>query len=98
MTDQESTIAVLKKIFTGLPRLDGARCVGKYKLFDARGVDEEPDVARQRHEHAVALCRRCPALDDCRTFTATERDVGQVRAGQLPKPAQRVGRPKRVAE
>lgn len=94
--DPEATIALLSKIFAGLPKLSGAQCVGQWELFDARGEDEDADAARQRHAKAVALCHRCPALTACEAFTAGERDVGQVRAGRLPTPPQR-GRPKKAS-
>ncbi|MGB3699312.1 MAG: WhiB family transcriptional regulator [Gordonia sp. (in: high G+C Gram-positive bacteria)] len=94
--DPGATIELLKKVFFDLPKLDGARCVGRHALFDPRGVDEEPEAARQRHEQAVELCRRCPVIEQCATFTSSERDVGQVRAGRMPRPAQRVGRPRRT--
>jgi hypothetical protein len=42
----------------GIPRLPGARCVGKSDLFDATDC---PELA----EAALNLCRGCPALAGC---------------------------------
>lgn len=95
--DPEATVALLSKVFAGLPKMDGAQCVGRHELFDPRGKDEDADAARQRHTEAVALCRRCPALADCADFTATERDVGQVRAGRIPENPRPAGRPRNSA-
>lgn len=94
--DPTATIDLLKRILTGLPKLEGARCVGHHELFDARAADEDQDEAVKRHMTAVSLCHRCPVIDVCAAFTASERDVGQVRAGRMPRPAQRVGRPRRA--
>ncbi|MBY4570383.1 hypothetical protein ACN95_10175 [Gordonia sihwensis] len=90
--DPTATIDLLKRILTGLPKLEGARCVGHHELFDARGADEDRDEAVKRHMTAVSLCHRCPVIDACAAFTAGERDIGQVRAGQIP--ISRVGRPR----
>ncbi len=50
----------------GVPRLDGANCLGLWSLFD----EPEPGDTdgRDANRAAVELCRTCPALDDCRTW------------------------------
>ena len=50
---------------TGIPSLPGARCIGKWDLFDVREERENPTIVRDRHEKALGLCRLCPALADC---------------------------------
>lgn len=77
------------------PALPGARCRGKHHLFDQAGEREDHEVAAERHQQALGLCRLCPSLAGCTTwFTslpASRRPKGVV-AGQLntPKPP---GRP-----
>lgn len=93
--DPTATIDLLKKILTDLPKLDGALCIGEHELFDAHHPDEDPSRARKRHERAAALCHRCPVIDACDTFTAGERDIGQVRAGHQPDRYGTPGRPSR---
>ncbi|MBN7304337.1 hypothetical protein IUQ79_20790 [Mycobacteroides abscessus subsp. bolletii] len=44
----------------GVPTLRGALCHGRHELFDA--VDDT--------DEAIALCRRCPALEACATWLA----------------------------
>lgn len=92
--DPGATIKLLQRILTDVPKLEGP-CRGRHELFDARGADEPVATARRRHQQAVDLCRRCPALDACAAFTAGERDFGMVRAGQMPLQPVR-GRPKRA--
>lgn len=50
---------------TAIPALPGARCRGRWDLFDPREDREDPTVVRDRHEQALGLCRCCPALADC---------------------------------
>jgi hypothetical protein len=51
------TAAALAKVFT-TPQLPGARCVGRWEMFDPDGDDDQ-------HQQAMALCRNCPALTRC---------------------------------
>lgn len=41
----------------GFPKLDGARCVGRWALFDSTDPLDAED--------AISICRRCEALPDC---------------------------------
>lgn len=81
------------------PSLPGARCRGKPHLFDAAGTHEPAATVAQRHQQALGLCDRCPALEPCRQWLdglpKGRRPEGVV-AGIVnhPKP---VGRPKRSA-
>lgn len=82
----------------GIPRLEGARCRGRWELFDPQGCGEsEPEVA-ERHNYAAALCMRCPALEHCRTWLESlppeERPEGVI-AGVVPVFKKR--RPRREA-
>lgn len=53
-----STLDELFGALKGVPRLEGARCVGRSELFDE--VDDPESV-----EYAVHICRGCPALAAC---------------------------------
>ena len=55
----------------GAPSLPGAKCRNRHHLFDERGPDEPEDVAEQRHQQALGLCRICPALASCETWYLT---------------------------
>ena len=83
--EQGGVIGLLQQIFTDLPKLTGAACIGQHQLFDERGPGESTEAATERHARAIALCQQCPALDACAAFAATEKDAGQVRAGILPR-------------
>ena len=60
-----------------IPRLDGAACAGRPRLFDERDTSAEPPepehAARERHREALAICQRCPALEQCRAWVASLR-------------------------
>ena len=56
MNDVESLFGALASV----PRLEGARCVGLWELFDSL---EDHDV-----REAVTICEHCPALKPCRTW------------------------------
>lgn len=45
----------------GFPNLDGARCIGRWYVFDET---DDPDVV----EYAVHQCLGCPALTACREW------------------------------
>ena len=78
----------LLSALVGAPALPGARCRHKSHLFDERAADEAPEVAEQRHEQAVGLCRGCAALASCqRWYDALPRGKrpSGVVAGRAPK-------------
>jgi Transcription factor WhiB len=47
----------------GVPRLPGAACCGRWKLFDS---DDQADIAA-----ATEICSRCPALSLCTEWVAS---------------------------
>lgn len=73
----------------GAPALPGARCRHRSHLFDERGGDEPEDVAEQRHQQALGLCKVCPALAGCSEWfdalPARKRPTGVV-AGIVNSP------------
>lgn len=79
-------MAVLLAILRGLPRLDGAACVGRADLFDPAVEDEHPDAVSYRHLAAQKVCRyACPVLAECQQWAETEKSHGSVLAGLIPK-------------
>lgn len=52
----------------GAPALPGARCRHRGALFDAAERGEDPKAVRARHNQALGLCQRCPALDGCKQW------------------------------
>ncbi len=88
-------IALLTAMLAGLPNLRDAACSGSPGLFDGRDADEDVADARYRHEAAVQLCRRCPALAACRQWADTQPDqIQTVIGGRVPAGA---GRPRKDA-
>lgn len=81
MSDWDS----LAGIFTGIPELPGAACVGRSDLFDPRGDYEPAERARQRHDVAVQICAACPALRPCKAWAGTldNRRIRGVVAGYI---------------
>ncbi|WP_231384340.1 hypothetical protein [Mycobacterium sp. UM_WGJ] len=69
-TSGDPVVEVLAAVLAGAPSLPGARCRNRSHLFDERGVDEPPEVAEQRHQQAIGLCRVCPALASCQQWYA----------------------------
>lgn len=61
---KDGVIGLLGEALKAVPRLDGARCRGQARLFDA--LDLQDRVA------AIALCRRCDALTACQEWAAAE--------------------------
>ena len=55
----------------GAPSLPGARCRGRWHLFDEAAQGEPTEVVEQRHAQALGLCRICPALASCETWYAS---------------------------
>lgn len=47
----------------GVPRLEGARCLGRWEIFDLRDLDD-PDRA-EIEAAALAICSSCPARRQC---------------------------------
>ena len=45
--------------------LPGARCRGRHTLFDPPAPGEDFDTVTARHDQALGLCSRCPALTRC---------------------------------
>lgn len=74
----------------GVPRLDGARCVGRATLFDPQRDRENWRAAAERHQAAQAICRDCPALARCRDWLdglpKSDRPPGVVAAQLLDTP------------
>lgn len=83
----EPWVEALAAVLAGAPSLPGAECRNRSHLFDERGLDESEDVAEQRHQQALGLCRICPALASCEAWCATlpprKRPAGVV-AGRPP--------------
>jgi WhiB family transcriptional regulator, redox-sensing transcriptional regulator len=51
--------ALAEAILWRLPKLDGARCLGRYELFDGGGRNAETTHT------AISICHACPALPQC---------------------------------
>lgn len=90
--------------FGEIPLLPGARCRGRWELFDAtitghRGGDGS-DLEYARNA-ALQLCTGCPALDPCRdwlaSLPASQRPLG-VTAGQLKTDGATGGLKVRIAQ
>jgi len=76
-----------------IPRLPGAKCVGRYDLFDSTKPD---DVTA-----AIELCSFCPALAACAAWVDSlppkRRPVG-VTAGRVHRPPPEPSRQRRRAK
>lgn len=74
------------------PALRGARCRGRAHLFDGGPAGEDDVIRAARIDQALGLCRRCPALADCRrwhdSLPVSRRPVGVV-AGRVNTTADR---------
>ena len=72
---------VLLESMQGIPRLAGARCVGKWHAFDNT---DDPDTI----EYCINICTTCPALGECRAWLQglplNKRPTGVVAATLLP--------------
>lgn len=86
-------IALLARILTDTPRLEGAACIEWPGLHDPAHDGEPQAETSLRHEYAVAVCRGCPALFECNEWALTEPTSTGVLAGRIPTPARRRGRP-----
>lgn len=91
--DLAASVRLLTKVLAGVPRLPGAACTGLEAAFDAAHPNEDATEVEYRHQTAVNICTRCPALDACREWIARthsrDRPAG-VLAAQHPRPP---GRP-----
>lgn len=69
------------------PKLPGALCRNRARLFDEAEAGEDPEAVVERHERAAAMCRLCPVLGPCNEWAASlparERPPG-VLAGAIP--------------
>ena len=52
------------------PRLTGALCIGRGRLFDDRRHKEPAAARAERHDAARRLCARCPAAPECADLAA----------------------------
>jgi hypothetical protein len=79
------------------PCLPGARCRGKYHLFDAAAPGEDTDTVAAIHAQALSLCQRCPSLARCKdwfdSLPPKKRPHGVV-AGRVNNP--QPGRPRKA--
>ena len=62
------SVAELLAELAGAPRLAEAACRGHAWAYDPPAANEDRDDVRDRHRLAVAVCRGCPALADCRRW------------------------------
>lgn len=74
-------------------RRDAACSLSPDPQFWDDKIDDEPAEYRTfRHEHAKAICRRCPVAFQCATSVDMQWDEG-IRAGQLLPPKKNAARP-----
>lgn len=77
--------SVLGDVIT-TPQLPGARCLGRWALFDPADGDDDHQVVERLHAEAITLCRQCPALTQCtnwfHSLPPTKRPSGVV-AGHI---------------
>lgn len=70
-------VELVAAVLADAPKLDGALCATK------RGHFIEAETGnRVRVEQCISICRRCPALEACRVWAATQRDLVGVVAGR----------------
>lgn len=71
------------------PSLPGARCRGRWELFDPAEPGTHADEAEYAEEAALRLCDQCPSLVRCRAWfeslPKSRRPLGVV-AGVVNKP------------
>lgn len=73
---------LLVSVLSGLPRLDGAACSGRWSLFEPQRDNEPRGDVIERHDAAEILCAACPALTACRDWAEDEPHDGSVVAGR----------------
>lgn len=71
-------VGLLAVVLTGVPRLDGAACVGVRGRFH-----EAERGSRIRIAECIAVCRRCPAKAECGRWADSEPDLVGVVAGEF---------------
>lgn len=80
----------------GSTALPGARCRGRWALFDPPEHGDNPAVTEQRHQQAIGLCQRCTALASCTewfdSLPKAKRPAGVI-AGRVRKPHRPKGTP-----
>ncbi|MEZ0339787.1 WhiB family transcriptional regulator [Mycobacterium sp. pV006] len=75
---EAGTVGLLAELLRDTPRLHGALCATK------RGHFIEAETGnRVRVEQCISICRRCPALEACRVWAATQPGLVGVVAGKL---------------
>ncbi|OBY30053.1 WhiB family transcriptional regulator [Mycolicibacter kumamotonensis] len=75
---EPGVVGLLAAVLTGVPRLDGAACIGaRGRFYEA----ETGNVVRVRE--CVSVCGRCPALAECREWAAGQRNLVGVVAGKF---------------
>ena len=52
-----------------------AACKGQTNLFFPRRA-ERPEARERRETRALALCRRCPVLEQCQSFARERHEYG----------------------
>ena len=67
------------------------------RLWDADLYGESREDRAWRHEHAKAICRTCPVLEQCRAAIDWTRDDG-IRAGELIPVRKHATRPGRLRD
>lgn len=80
---------LLLNVLSGVPRLDGALCIGRADLFDPKAEHEDRLTVAERHDRARAVCAGCPALDACTEWAQDQPLDGQVLAGTVMRPGRR---------
>lgn len=89
-------LPLLAEVLEGTADLSGAACAGRPELFDEAGPDEDVQTVRYRHQAAARICARCPALDRCRRWAESQKDLGgMVVAGRAPRLQGRQPQPKK---
>lgn len=61
--------------------LDGAPCVGQGHLFFAPNNGETSTARRDRVAAAIAVCRTCPLIEQCRTGARQRGEANGIWAG-----------------
>jgi hypothetical protein len=60
----------------GVPDLGGARCRGRWAIWDET---EDPEIV----QYAINQCEACSALVDCKAYAATQKRLTGVVGGRL---------------
>jgi hypothetical protein len=87
--DADATVELLREILADLPRLPGARCIGKHVLFDpvpGNGGHQHRRQEQIRLAEAARVCAGCPVIGRCTTVTTIAVTVEVVPAPRRPGP------------